>query len=442
MKAKLLNSHQIVANGFGEAGFQMMGIIQSSFILYFLVNFGGVSAVTIGFVMLVARIWDAVNDPMMGMLVDNTNTRWGKARPYLVLGAFPTAFFLAMLFYVPQSATSVIKTIWITIAYIGFGTFLTMVSIPYSTLIVRVTDNSSERLALARSRSILGTIGIIIPPLLFTLFAVGKVNESNNMRFIVLLLGVLYVLFNLIVFFSAKEISRETDSVKVKIAEAIPSLLRNKYWIILSCSYLVYGIMYGISNGVMMFYLTSRYNKPELFLPLMGFIMVAMLIASALSKPLAERYGKRKFVLMGLSIATLGYIMRWGLNDINIIVYAVGFGISQFGSTFYHVALRPMIADAIDYGETKTGFRVESVAFSGLTFTNKVGISFSSIILGILLEKSGYIEGVIEQPASAINALFGASVIIPFFTMVILMLLINMYRIEDNIESIQEKMIV
>lgn len=431
-----LRKSSVFAYGFGEAGYQMACIIQSSFLLYFLVNFGGVSASIVGMIMLVARIWDAVNDPMMGALVDNTNTKYGKARPYVLGGAIPAAISLSLLFLVPQGLSQNMRIIWVAITYISFGSFLTMVSIPYSTLIVRLSDDSAERLALSRSRSLIGTVGLLLPPILITLFATGKPNEGYRMGIIIAGLSVMYIIFNFIVFLGTKEISKESDSDKVNVILAMKCLIRNKYWRRISLSYLTYGIMYGISNGVMVFYLTCRYNQPKFLMTLMAFVMVAMLIASAISKPIAEKIGKRNFILIGLTIAVLGCVLRLLLGDSTILIYTIGFTITQFGATFYHVSLRPLVGDAIDYGEQITGTRVESIAFSGLTFTNKAGIGLASMILGFMLDSAGYLENVINQTPKVINTMFIASNIIPLVAMSLMLIIIMGIRVEKDLKKI------
>ncbi|MGN1016870.1 MAG: MFS transporter [Faecousia sp.] len=178
-KERTLSKRSILAYGFGEFSRQGSGIVQSTFLLFYLVNYAGLKATYVGIMMMLAKIWDAINDPIMGTIVDNTNSKHGKVRPYLLYCSIPSGLFLLMLFAVPSGLSDVAKMIWVTVAYVGTGMLMTMVDVPYNTLMVRVTDSSQERMRMARSKGLIGTLGVLLPSMVIPMIT-GKASNVGT----------------------------------------------------------------------------------------------------------------------------------------------------------------------------------------------------------------------------------------------------------------------
>ncbi len=437
---KKLTKLNVFSYGLGDASYQAFSIIQSMFLLYFIVNYSGISAAVVGIIMMVARIWDAINDPIMGVIVDRTNHKYGKARPYMLWFAIPTALCFAAIFNIPVSFPMWAKITWLTVFYLGFTTCITAVTIPHNTLMVRMTDDSSERMSLSRSRSLLGTVGLVGGAGAMMILASGKTNEGEMMSIIALAIAIVSALLYFGVFFGTKEYSTKNDTQR-NFFKGLKSVITNKYWLMLLVGFVTYGIMYAISNGVLLFYLTSRYQAADMQVMMMAIMTVGMVIMSILSKPLADKIGKKNLVLLGLGIAIFACLMRLILQDSNVWIFLSFFALTQVGLQLYHVSTKPITGDIIDYSEYKTGQRNESLTFSALTLGNKMGVGFATAAVGFMLDAAGYVPNQVEQTDKVINTMYTASNTIPLIALTIIFVIYSMYNLEKRMPEIKKALV-
>lgn len=177
MEQTTITKKSVIAYGMGGFGRQALLIIQSTFLMYYFVSVAGLDATWVGIMMMCAKVWDAINDPIMGSLVDNTHSKYGKVRPYILYGAVPLGLFFFGMFAIPMGMSQTAKMIWATVTYVGTGMLITLVEVPSQTLLVRLTDNSSDRMRLAQSKSLIGTFGVILPPILIPVLTDKAENQ-------------------------------------------------------------------------------------------------------------------------------------------------------------------------------------------------------------------------------------------------------------------------
>ncbi len=437
----------ILGFGFGDVAYQMTMQVQSILVVYFLYNYSGVSGSIIALVVMIAGFWDAANDPMMGAIVDRTNSKMGKARPYIFFGSIPLAIFIIALFCIPEAVSMTVKIIWISVAYIGYGTCRTLVSIPYGTMMVRLTDDRDERLRLARAKSIMGTLGVILVPLAYTLFAAGKSNEGEMIAILVVFFAILYVVFNFIVFATTKEVARPTDNIKLNPILGIKTILKNKYWKMITGASLLYGIQQQISTGVVLFYLTSKFQSPELFMPIMMITFAAMILGAVTAKKVENKVGMKKLALLGSVVAFFGCLIRVVFMDANIIVFIASYAIAQFGFAYYMLASAPFIADTVEYGELTQGVRVESLSSSSRTFADKIASTIVVAGIAWILDITGYIDAKaggtelinIVQPELAMNALFLLSAVVPVLMALGMFFILRKFNVREDIDKLKSE---
>ncbi len=442
---KRLSTATVFGNACGEVAYQVIMAVQNVLIVYFLYNYSGVSGSSIALVILIAGFWDAINDPLMGMLVDRTNTKMGKARPFILFGSFPLAVCIIALFFIPASATQIGKTIWIGVAYLGYVTCRTVVSVPYGTMLVRLTDDRVERMRLTRVKTIMGLFGAMLVALAYSTFAAGKANEGDIIAILVAVFAVFYVLCNVTIFVTTKEIIRPTDKVKVNPISGIKLLLKNKYWLALTGATLAYGIQADITSGIALFYLTSKFQAPALFTPVMMFSFVASVTGAVTAKKFESKVGLKNVAMFGGVLALAGALLRVVFLDANLVIFIIGFALAQFGYSYYFISGAPLLADAIDYGELKFGTRVEALASSSRTFADKVAGTLVVSGIALLLDLSGYISATdggaalvdIVQPASAMNMLFILFAVVPIFTAIAIILIMRKLNVREDIDAIR-----
>ncbi len=435
----------VVGITFGEVAYQVIMAVQSLLLVYFLYNFSGIPGTNIAAVILIAGTWDAINDPLMGMIVDRTNTKMGKARPYILFGSFPLALCVLALFFIPVSMTVMGKTIWVGIAYIGYVTFRTVVSVPYATMLVRVTDSRDDRMRITKSKTIFSSFGGIAVTLSYSMIAAGKANEGDLIAVLVASALVFYVISNAVLFCNTKEIPRLTDSQKLNPLKGLKVVFTNKYWVLLTLACMSYGIQGTIKSGTMVFYLTSKFNAAWMLTPITIMSLILAVASAITARELERKLGLRKVAMVGGVIAVCGGLLRVVTMDANLVVYTISIALNQIGFAFFFISIAPFLADVVEYGELKKGTRVEALTSSSRTFADKMATTVITSFIAFMLEVSGYISASssdlslaeIVQPESAMNMLFNLSAVVPIFMAVAIFVIMAKFNVREEVDNLR-----
>ncbi len=426
--------------GVGEFGQQFVQLMLSYFLIFYLTTYAGISPVAAGTMILVTRIWDAINDPMMGIIIDNTNSRWGKARPYLLFCSIPLAVFFVMCFAVPELSPT-LKLVYIYIAYIGLGMLYTATGISYNTLIPRMTDDPLERLSLVTYKGFIAYIPIIAVPAV-TAFIVSRFGtESNPGRGYTasaIIFGILIVVCYFITFFNVKEKINSEEKNKLPVIEGLKAIGKNIHLIKIFTCNLIYWTLSGVINGTIVFYVFYYLKRQDLQGILIPLGVAPIIISMLLTKKVAAKIGKRKTLLIGVTITIIGFLIRFITKDASLSVYVISILMIGFGIGFYIILVIPMAIDTIEYGEWKYGIRGESLVLSALTFTNKLGIGLAGVIIGFFLDKAGYVPKAATQSETVLKSLFTLSVVIPLISAIVIFIIIYTYKLDDQMPKIMK----
>lgn len=438
-----LSTASVLSYGMGGLGRQCISLIMSSYLMYYYVTVAGLNPTKIGIMMMFAKIWDGVNDPLMGAVMENTHTRYGKTRPYLLFAALPLSLFFAGMFAIPQGMSETMKMVWATATYIGTETLLTMVEIPSQTLMMRMSDDSSDRMRLQRSKSVIETVGCMLPPMLIPSFLDSSTNLWKTFATVIAGFSLIVLVSTWVSFFGTKEKVDDGPAKKVNVITSVKTLFVNKYYRKYIFSYLFYGGSYSMITGVMMFYITAKYNSTLLSTVTSLVMMAGMFISSIFAKNVADKLGKVKTSALGMAIALGGLLLRMVLQDGVFAVMCGGLCIYGVGISLFMTCLQPMVAETVDYGELTTGVRVESMSFAGVTLTRKIGDGIGTALVGFLLDAVGYAEGAATQTASAISGLHMINVVLPsvcIAAILVIMLTNNMdKKYPEYISELKEK---
>jgi len=363
--------------GTGDIGNQVIIQMLTMFVLFFYTDVFGISAAAAGTMMLIARIWDAFNDPMMGVMVDNTNSKYGKARPYLLYLPIPCAILLVLTFTVPNFSPAG-KLAWAYATYIGIGMAYTGTGIAYTTLLARMTDDSLERTKLNMFRLImsLGPIMILGAATLPLVNFFGKGDMAKGFQYTTILFS-LFMMAAYWTAFTRKEQLSATAGEKnrLNLGQAMASLRANLPWLMVAISTLIAMTLAGINSGIVMYYMTYYIQRPDLIPVLLPIASCAMFLIFPFV-PLAVRtLGKRNTTLMGLTVFMAALVVRFVTKDAILSLYIACTLVGGLGLGFFAVLIVPMLADTVEYGEWKTGVRTEALIFSANSFGYKLGIS-------------------------------------------------------------------
>lgn len=367
-------------------------------LLFFYTDVYGISAAAAGTIMLVARFWDMAIDPVIGVVSDRTNTRWGKFRPYILFGAIPYAI-LAILTFTTPNFGEVGKIIYAGATYVLLMTAYAAINLPYSALGAVMTDDTYERAGLNTYRFIAGFTGqFIVTGLALTLAEFfGGGDKAQGFQYTVFLFAGLSLIFFFITFKSTKERVQPPKAQKDSLKEDIKNLFQNKAWIILALVGIISFIMFAMQNAAIAYYFKyylGRENNVQLF-NVIG--TVALIVALPLSKPLAKRFGNKNVFIGSSLISGLFFMLIYlpGVTDLTTIyVFNI---IAKMAYAPAVPLLWTMIADSADYGEWTTGRRATGLYFSAAVFAQKAGWGIGAAIAGWILAASGFVANMVQN---------------------------------------------
>ncbi|MFZ4456550.1 MAG: MFS transporter [Bacteroidales bacterium] len=393
-----LSIKEKIGYGLGDTASHFVWDMVGFWLLFFYTDVYGISAAAAGTIMLVARFWDMAIDPVIGVVSDRTNTRWGKFRPYILFGAVPYAVLAILTFTTPDFGETG-KIIYAGATYVLLMTAYAAINLPYSALGAVMTDDTYERAGLNTYRFIAGFTGqFIVTGLALTLAEFfGNGNKAQGFQYTVLLFAVLSLIFFFITFQTTKERVQPPKEQKNSLKEDLTNLFANKAWRILAIVGIISFIMFAMQNAAIAYYFKyylGRENNVQLF-NVIG--TVALIVALPLSKPLAKRFGNKNVFIGSSLISGLFFMLIYlpGINDLTTI-YAFNI-IAKMAYAPAVPLLWTMIADSADYGEWTTGRRATGLYFSAAVFAQKAGWGIGAAIAGWILTVSQFVPNAVQS---------------------------------------------
>ncbi len=399
-----LGTKEKVAYGLGAVGKDMVYMLSASYILYYYQDILGVSAVAMGVILLVARVFDAFNDPIMGIVVAKTRTKWGKFRPWLMIGTLTNAVILFLMFAAPTNVSGSGMVAYAAVFYILWGVTYTMMDIPYWSMIPAFTEGGKEREGLTTlARSCAGVGSAIVT--ILTMLAVqglGKAFaatgasayeiERIGFKWFSLVIAILFIVFTIITCVSIKEKS-SVDMQTATVGQMFKALVQNdQAMAIVITIVLVNSAMYITSNLLIYFFKydlggATWYNNYTLFNMVGGGVQI---LSMMLLYPLLRKaFNNIKIFYIGVCMSVFGYVVLLILasTGMNTLVLLLIPGILiMAASGMNNVLTTVFLANTVDYGELKNQRRDESVIFSMQTFVVKLASGLAAFIASLALQ--------------------------------------------------------
>ncbi|MCI6400320.1 MAG: glycoside-pentoside-hexuronide (GPH):cation symporter [Candidatus Fimivicinus sp.] len=408
METKYLSRKEKLS--FTVAAFGRSGIytIMTMFYMVFLVDvvFQGMknAGVTASSIILAGRIFDAANDPIMGMIVDRTRTKWGKMRPYLLFSPVPIAITTVLLFWAPGFASDGAKIAYAAVTYILWGVMFTIQDVPFWGLSAVITPNEQERTSFLSTARLGSTFGGILPSLLIPVLRNSTLGLKNGYLVGATIFALLGAALSSLAFFNTKERVEQSEKTP-SLKESVQMVAKNKVLLIVIMAAILGSTMViaNISADYISNYLILQ-NGNNGFVP-KGTVLTTLTIAIGVGMvpamavfPLLRKKFSLKQIYIGSSlfgvIAHMAcYLIFVGnVEHINLYLLWVCLFFMGFPLGIYNVITYALIADSVDYIEWKTGKRSEGVCFAFQTFLSKVTAGIAGVATGIVLDKGGYIE--------------------------------------------------
>ena len=403
-----------ISYGLGAVGKDMVYMLSASYILYYFQDILGVSAVAMGVILLVARIFDAFNDPIMGVVVAKTKTKWGKFRPWLLIGTLTNAVILYLMFAAPPALNGAGLIAYAAATYILWGVTYTMMDIPYWSMIPAFTNGGKERenlTTLARicagvGSAIISILTMIIVPLLGKKFGgtvpaeltsrypVQQWIELNGFKYFTAIVAVLFILFTILTCIGVKEKSN-VDMKTASIKDMFKALVQNDQAMTVVVTIVVINVALYITSNLIIYFFkydlggTDWNNGYALFNTVGGGtqILAMMLLYPFLRNVCKLNNIKIFYVSIAMSIiGYLGLLVMASVGVNNIVPMLIPGVLIMASAGVNNVIITVFLANTVDYGELKNNRRDESVIFSMQTFVVKLSSGISAFIASIALQ--------------------------------------------------------
>lgn len=382
-----------VSYGLGAVGKDMVYMLSASYVLYYYQDILGVSAIAMGVILMAARVFDAFNDPIMGVLVAKTRTRFGKFRPWLFIGTLLNAVVLYLLFAAPPSLNGGGLVAYAAVIYILWGVTYTMMDIPYWSMIPAFTQGGKERENLSTlARSCAGVGSAIVT--IITVICVAKLGQGNErvgFQYFSLIIAVLFFVFILITCLSIKEKST-VDVEAPTVGQMFKALIQNDQAMTVVIAIVLINSSIYITSNLVIYYFKYDFGGLDwqesytLFNIFGGAIQI---LSMMLLFPLLRRFmSSIKVFYVSFCMAIAGYIVLLCLMFVNLqsvfLLFVPAFFIFAANGVL-SVLTTVFLANTVDYGELKNNRRDESVIFSMQTFVVKLASGIAAMVAAVAL---------------------------------------------------------
>jgi GPH family glycoside/pentoside/hexuronide:cation symporter len=401
-----LSLKEKIAYGFGDLG---SVLYWQTFMLYFTFFYTDVFLIPVGAaatMFLVSRIWDGVNDPLMGIIADRTQTRWGKFRPYLLWLCVPFAIIGVVTFTVPNFGLTG-KLIWAYVTFIAMMMIYTAINIPYTALLGVISADSNERTTVSSVKFIFAfAAGIIVSATLLPMVkGLGKGNDAHGWQLSFIIYGIAAIIFFLITFKGTQERVQPPKTQKSSIKRDLYELVTNGPWLILLATTITFILFVAIRSSVTAHYFKYVIGTKELSLPFLAKKMysfealvsafntvgqISSLIGVLMVSWFARIVGKKKAFIIIFIIAivsTAGFYFLSAEQITLIFIFQITGSITGGPLS---VLLWAMYADTADYAEWKRGRRATGLVFSASTMSQKFGWAFGAFLALNLMSQVGF----------------------------------------------------
>ena len=412
-----LTSREKYSYGIGAYGKDLACGIVYTFLMIYFTDVVGINPAFVGTLFLMARLWDAINDPIMGMIVDNTRSRFGKFRPWIFIGTILNSVVLFLLFRKPDlEGTSLY--LYYSVMYILWGMTYTIMDIPYWSMIPTLATTKEDREKISVVPRIFASLG----GLTVTTFGIALVNKLGNgnqikgFEYFALGIVIIFIISTIVTCINVKEKTQvQVNNEKVNIKQAFNILKENDQLLVFIGIVLAYNLAMQLAGGAAIYYFKYVAGKESLF-SLYSFFKVAEIGGLMLFPVVTRKIGRQQVFRMATILPMFGLITLFISGLIapqSILFISVSAVLLNLGSGFLLGSTTVMLADIVDYGEYKLGSRNESIIFSAQTLLVKLASALSGWLIGVGLSLIGYVAGAAVQSNITIIGIRVIMTIIP-----------------------------
>lgn len=452
--------------GMGNFGMAWVNGMMSAFMMKYLTDVSMVDVGIVSLIIAISKIFDGVSDLIMGRIVDKTHSKLGKARVWLIRMAIPLAIATVLLFSIPGSMTGFISYIYIFIVYNLVNTvFYTGMFVPYNSLISLVTNDTNEHGMLGNLGMIFQTIANIAMNTFFMTMVVKfsgaaqpyVAEAQKGWTMATAVVGIIIVVSAIICVMGTRERTsadarteeaqsatgngetREAARDEVPLGKALKSLFTNKYWLFMIFAMFVIFFIIVLYSAGAIYYCADVLGNYALYTPVNNALSIAQFAIMFVTPFFMVKFGKHKTYLLGLIIMTAGFLGTGfaGTNVTLLVVFNAlkGLGLGAAGGMAFG-----MVADTLEYGEWKDGFKAVGMGNAAISAAQKLGLGVGQVALGIILSVGGYVNGsTTGQPESAKQAISFMYNWLPAILLVAAIIVMLFYNLDKKLPEMHEE---
>jgi GPH family glycoside/pentoside/hexuronide:cation symporter len=394
----LLARRETVSYALGDMAGSLAWNAAAAFALYFYTDVALLPAAAIGTLFFATRIFDAAFDIAIGITVDRTRTRWGRARPYILFGALPFGLLTVMTFVTPDSSVE-IRLAYAAATYFLLGLLLSITNIPYSALLPMMARDLKDKLDLSAARSIGTSLGVIIVTALFmpAVNYFGGGDQQRGFFITALIIGAVAALMLFTTFLNCHERYTVRDEKPGSVHASIGQMFRNQAWVSVSAFAVLNFVRFGAILALTPFFAIHVLKQPWMISVLLPTLSGTLLVGAFIAPPILRRFGMQRANTAALGLAALLYLVLplfeaspWGF----ITIYVAASLLLSITMT----AIFAMASEAVDFHHWRFGIRHEGLLAAGVSFAIKVGMAVGGAAVAYALAFAGYTpENVMPQ---------------------------------------------
>lgn len=398
---------------------------------------------------ITCRLWDGINDPMMGLIADKTNTRWGKYRPYLLFTPIPMVVFASLTFYVPEMGMTA-RIIWAFVTYFGLQMVKTAMSIPHYALPALMTTDATERTALSSAAMVFASVAIFIVSIL-TLKIVGKFpSEQEGFFAAALILTGFSAIFSYVTFFATRKYDYPGNTLFTRQGDGPDSLkdkwnviVQNRPFLLSVGAFAAHSLYTAVIMGMVIYFFKYNVNDPGRYPLFVGGTLLFSVFGAIITPVLVKRIGKISTFqisnILTILITSAIFLISTGreTNELSVLWRVGGpcfflFLMAGFFANMAPVICTAIMADSADYGEWLTGQRTQGLISAVFIMGNKAGMALGGVLIGLGLSIIGYVPNLPQYPAETLTGILLLTTIVPLGCRILMAVLMWFYDISDS----------
>ena len=435
---KSMRTTDYLGDGLGQLPLNIMAGLVGQ-LTYFYTEKVGLAAGMVATMLLIAKIFDAFSDLIMGKIMDAGKSPKGKCRPWFIRMAIPAAVMIVLLFTVPKNAGSGIQSAYVLITNILITAVVyTAVAIPYGALMAMRTESSDERGKMGIFRAAFGYIaGMVIAILLIPITNMLGGTQSAWIK-VSVIFALISLLSLLVLYKVTKEnahIVEKSEDEDVTFGEGIKMLFKNKYWVIMLVLQFMMNISYGLSSSGGTYYAKYILGNDNIVALLGAVGLIPTFLGFILTGPLASKLGMTKTCMVSCVMGAAACLVRV-FTPYSLMTCIVGGAVTTFANIPLMCLFGAMVNNCVEYNDYKFGKRIVGMTNSANSFGSKIGSGIGASLIGWLLAAAGYNAALEVQPASVDTAIFAFGIYIPLVLFVIMFILLLKNDLEKRYPEI------